>query len=123
MRIARSAERRWTAPLAVALLALMVAATIALLASQAWAAEQPAPTAEVCAPGAMTITRDGPVVYDGVDCDLGPHAATPSTVVPSGTILRPAAPSSPSPSSDATSPAESATARLVSAPQFTAAIA
>src|SRR4051812_22195119 len=78
MRTARSAERRWTAPLAVVLLGLTVAITIVLLAGRAWAAEgtpapsaaAAAPAAEVCAPGAMTITREGPVVYDGVDCDL-----------------------------------------------------
>jgi hypothetical protein len=77
--------------------ALTVAATILLLANRAWADTVPSPAAEVCAPGAMTITRDGPVVYDGVDCKLGPNAAgaaapSETTVVPSATVLRPAAP-------------------------------
>ena len=112
MRTARSAERRWTVPLAVVLLALAAAVTIVLLAGQAWAegssAGPAASTAEVCAPGAMTITKDGPVVYDGVDCELGPHAvgaATPE--VPSATVLRPMdPPSAPAPpSSGAGAPA------------------
>src|SRR5436190_23247151 len=106
MRTARTADRRWTIPLAVVLLALAAAVTIVLLAGQAWAAEgsnngPAATTAEVCAPGAMTITKDGPTVYDGVDCELGPHAlgaATPE--VPSATVLPPMdPPSAPTPPS------------------------
>jgi hypothetical protein len=103
MRIARPVDQRWTAPLAVGLVAVTVAATIVLLAALAWA-DTPAPLpAEVCAPGVMTITRGGPVVHDGVDCQLGPHAGASSgtTVVPSATVLRPMSGSSISPSADA----------------------
>src|SRR5256885_1885549 len=97
IRIAARAERRWAAPLAGILLAL----TVGLSAGPAWADAVPAPQqAEVCAPGAMTITRGGPTVYDGVDCTPGAHAGqvqapaqsqaqsnSGDTVVPSATVL------------------------------------
>ena len=91
MRIAPSADRRRTAQVALALLAVTVAATIVLLASQALGADATPAPAEVCAPGAMTITRDGPVVYDGVDCQPGAHVggSSATTVVPSATVIRP----------------------------------
>src|SRR5436189_301597 len=89
---------------------LAAAVTIILLAGQAWAegstdpaSAGPAVAAEVCAPGAMTITKEGPVVYDGVDCELGPHAkAADAPDVPSATVLRPMhPPSAPAPPSAA----------------------
>ena len=121
MRTARSVERRWAAPIAVLLLALTVAVTIILLAGQAWAADSStattAPATEVCAPGAMTITRDGPVVYDGVDCQPGPAAspaAATTSAVPSATVLRPASgPPAASDSHDSTVATRAATISVV----------
>ena len=121
MRTARSVERRWAAPLAVLLLALTVAITIILLAGQAWAADgsatTTAPAAEVCAPGAMTITRDGPVVYDGVDCQPGPAATPASTAIPSATVLRPAStpPAPPAAGSDSSLAGRAAAISVVAA--------
>src|SRR4051794_37096415 len=84
---------------------IMLALTIGLSAAPASAATaQPGSQAEVCAPGAMTITKDGPIVYDGADCPPGAHAQQATTAradsaVPFATELRPmpppAAPSAP----------------------------
>ena len=104
---------RLAAPFAIAALALTLGTAAPALAT-ASASSGPAPAgAEVCAPGAMTITRGGPTVYDGVDCTPGPMAGgavipstgSPSPDVPSGTELRPAITTAGQPSAGMVRPA------------------
>jgi len=67
---------------------LMAGGLVAGSTAPAMADAAPAP--QICASGAMTITRDGPTVYDGVDCTPAAEPAVAAT--PSNTELRPVEP-------------------------------
>ena len=89
---------------------LLACGLVAGSAAPAMADAAPAP--QICASGAMTITRDGPTVYDGVDCT---PAAAPAQVTasapPAAKAVPPAAPAAPAaaPASPAAEPVVAAT--------------
>jgi hypothetical protein len=72
---------------AVVAAGLMACGLVAGSAAPAMADAAPAP--QICASGAMTITRDGPTVYDGVDCT---PAAAPKQAAASAPPAAQAAP-------------------------------
>jgi hypothetical protein len=105
MRTTRSTSRfgitRLAAPLAAAAFALSVATAAPAMASPAQTDPAPAPAAEVCAPGVMTITRGGPTVYDGVDCTPGPAAAGATENTPAAAATMASTPDSSGPATPA----------------------
>src|SRR5436190_11472859 len=85
---------RFTAPKA-ALAAGLLTGGLLLAAAAPALADTSTPAPQVCAPGAMTITRGGPTVYDGVDCTPGsaaaPSAAGPASAAPAAAAAAPPA--------------------------------